>query len=150
MFYLYCREFVCNIVLCNRQRLGQNAAQKAVLLWSDVSCIVRSCASVSLQAAILLTSSWQTSQYPWLSVRDSHTNLAEASTLSLSLFIRFSTAKEKQNSEDCHVWKCSCLVSIFRLAWDISVLLYAFSILPKTLCKDYLYSFRILVISVFL
>lgn len=92
--YLYSGEFGCKIKLCNRQRLGQNVAQKAVLLWSDVSRIVHSCASLSLQAAILLTSWWQTSQYPWLSVRDSHTHLAEASTLSVSFFLCFLTAKE--------------------------------------------------------
>lgn len=56
----------CNTELCNRLRLGHNAAQKAVLLWSDVSSIVHSCASLSLQAAFLLTSWWQASQYPWL------------------------------------------------------------------------------------
>lgn len=72
LLYLYLEEFGCNIVLCNRQGLGQNAAQKAVLLWSDVGCTVHSCASLSLQAAILLTSWWQTSQQPWLSVWDSH------------------------------------------------------------------------------
>lgn len=67
----YLGGFGRNIGLCNRQTPGQDAAQKAVLLWSDVSCIVHSCASLSLRAAILLTSWWQTSQQPRLSVRDS-------------------------------------------------------------------------------
>lgn len=48
LVYLYSGEFGCKMELCNRQRLGQNAAQKAVSLWSDVSCIVHSCASLSL------------------------------------------------------------------------------------------------------
>lgn len=50
------------------------------------------------QAAILLTSWWQTSQNPWLSVRDSCTHLAEAPTLlTVPLFFCcFLTAKETQ------------------------------------------------------
>lgn len=48
LVHLYSGEFGCNMVLCNEQGLGQNAAQKAVLHWSYVSCIAHSCASLCL------------------------------------------------------------------------------------------------------
>lgn len=68
-------------------RLGQSAAQKAVLLRSDVGCIVHSCASLS---AIPLTSWWQTSQRPVPPTVEhrgfhSHMHLAAASPLSVIL-----------------------------------------------------------------
>lgn len=95
LVYLYSKDFGCNMELCNRQRLGQNAAQKAVFLWSDVSCIVHSCASLSHQTALLniLVAGIPISLVEHNGFIYTHT-LAEASSLSLSLFLCSLTAKE--------------------------------------------------------
>lgn len=53
LVYLFSDDFGCNMELCNRQKLWQNAAQKVVFLWRDVIHIVRSCESVSHQTALL-------------------------------------------------------------------------------------------------
>lgn len=58
-----------------------------------------------LTKLLSLTSWWQASQYPWLSVMDSYTHthtLAEASSLSLSLFPCSLTAKE--TLPGLHAW----------------------------------------------